>query len=376
MTKIRRKLKKIARTAREARMFAKAMRSARHPILAQVVPIRRCNLACAYCNEFDSISDPVPTEQMFRRIDRLSDLGTAIITLSGGEPTLHPDLDLIIRRIRDRGIIATLITNGLLLTPARIRRLNRAGLDYLQMSIDNLVPDNASQKSLKALGGRLEWLAAHAGFDVSVNSVVGSVIRNPEDAFQIALRARRLGFTNTIGIIHDHGGQVHALEASHLRVVERILRLSNSMFSFAHFDQFQENIALGLPNNWHCRAGGRFLYICENGLVHYCSQQRGQPGIVLQDCSAEELEKEAARPKPCAPLCTVSCVHQTAMLDSFREQPHRTLAGILERRRRREPGFQPPPAVRLLTWMFLESRWRGAFGRIVLSLLGLRNGAR
>lgn len=376
MTKIRRKLKKIARAAREVRMFAKAMRSAGHPILAQVVPIRRCNLACAYCNEFDNISDPVPTEQMFRRIDRLSDLGTTIITLSGGEPTLHPDLDLIIRRIREREIIATLITNGLLLTPDRIRRLNHAGLDYLQMSIDNLVPDDASQKSLRALGGRLRWLAAHAEFDVSINSVVGSGIRNPEDAFQIALRARRLGFTNTIGIIHDHGGQVRALEASHLRVVERILRLSNSMFSFAHFDQFQEKIARGLPNDWHCRAGGRFLYICEDGFVHYCSQQRGRPGIALQSYSRQDLEREAARPKSCAPMCTISCVHQTAMLDSFRERPRRTLAGILERRRKREPGFQPPPAVRLLTWMFLDSRWRGTFGKLALNLLGLRNGPR
>ncbi len=376
VTKVRRKLKKIARTAREVRVFAKAMRSADHPILAQVVPTRHCNLACAYCNEFDNISSPVPTEEMFRRIDRLSELGTTIISLSGGEPTLHPDLDLIIRRIREKGIIATLITNGLLLTPDRIRRLNRAGLDYLQISIDNLAPDETSKKSLRALGGRLEWLAAHAEFEVSVNSVVGSGIRNPEDAFQIALRARRLAFTNTIGIIHDHGGQVRALEASHLRVVERILRLSNSMFSFAHFDQFQENIARGLPNGWHCRAGGRFLYICEDGLVHYCSQQRGRPGIALQRYSEQDLENEAGRPKPCAPMCTISCVHQTAMLDSFREQPRRTLAGILERRKRREPGFHPPTTVRFLTWMFLESQWRGAFAKIVLNLLGLRDGSR
>ena len=40
---------------------------------------------------------------------------------------------------------------------------------------------------------------------------------------------------------------------------------------------FQENIAQGKPNNWRCRAGSRFLYICEHGLVHYCSQQRAFP---------------------------------------------------------------------------------------------------
>ena len=49
-------------------------------------------------------------------------------------------------------------------------------------------------------------------------------------------------------------------------------------FSFVHHDSFQGNIVRGLPNAWHCPAGGRFLYICEEGLVHYCSQQRGHPG--------------------------------------------------------------------------------------------------
>jgi len=123
-------------------MFVRAMQSASHPILAQIVPTRRCNLDCSYCNEYDRSSAPVPLETMLQRIDRLADLGTTIITLSGGEPTLHPDLDAIIQRIRDRGAIATLITNGLLLTPDRIRGLNRAGLDYLQISIDNVAPDD------------------------------------------------------------------------------------------------------------------------------------------------------------------------------------------------------------------------------------------
>jgi hypothetical protein len=49
----------------------------------------------------------------------------------------QPELYAIIARIRERGAIATLITNGLLLTPERIQKLNAAGLDYLQISIDN-----------------------------------------------------------------------------------------------------------------------------------------------------------------------------------------------------------------------------------------------
>ena len=82
-----------------------------HPILAQIIPIRRCNLACTYCNEYDKDSPPVPTETMLRRIDKLGELGTSIITFSGGEPTLHPDLDALIARARERDARVTIITN-------------------------------------------------------------------------------------------------------------------------------------------------------------------------------------------------------------------------------------------------------------------------
>src|SRR5271166_5903185 len=106
--RIRKLGKKIGRTFRETRMFARAMQSATHPILAQIVPIRRCNLDCAYCNEYDKVSNPVPLDAMLRRIDKLADIGCTIVTLSGGEPTLHPDLDAIVARIRLRGAISTL----------------------------------------------------------------------------------------------------------------------------------------------------------------------------------------------------------------------------------------------------------------------------
>ncbi len=354
-------------------MFARAMISAHHPLLVQMVPIRRCNLDCAYCNEYDKTSPPVPTGEMLRRIDKLGELGTSIITFSGGEPTLHPDLNLLIRRVRERGAIATIITNGLLLTPERIQRLNAAGLDYLQISIDNVTPDQVSKKSLKALDRKLEWLAEHARFDVTINSVLGSGIRHPADAFEIAVRARRLGFTSTVGMLHDGHGQLRPLNAAQMDVYDRILRLGGGLFTFAHLDAFQRNVVRGLPDPWHCPAGGRFLYICEDGLVHYCSQQRGRPGIPLERYTREDLEREGAKTKGCAPFCTISCVHQTAMLDGFRTRPRETLAGIIERRKERDPAWKPPASVRLLERMLLgDSDTRDRVGAIALRLLGVR----
>src|ERR1700727_2779597 len=100
---IRKKLLVAHRKLREARMLVKGLVSTRHPLLVHIIPIRRCNLACTYCNEFDDFSKPVPTEEMFQRIARLGARGTAVVTISGGEPLLHPELDAIIARIRERG---------------------------------------------------------------------------------------------------------------------------------------------------------------------------------------------------------------------------------------------------------------------------------
>ncbi len=357
-------------------MFARAMVSPAAPILAQIIPIRRCNLACTYCNEFDKDSPPVPTKEMLRRIDKLTEFGTGIITFSGGEPTLHPDLDDLIRRARTGGAIVTVITNGYLLTPDRIKRLNAAGLDYLQISIDNVQPDDVSKKSLKVLDRKLQWLAEFAEFDVTINSVLGSEISHPEDAFQIAARARELGFTSTVGVLHDGSGQLKALSETQGGVYERILKLGSGLFSFAHHDGFQRNIVKAVPNQWHCPAGGRFLYVCEDGLVHYCSQQKGFPGIPLAQYTREDLLHYGAQPKGCAPFCTISCVHQTAMLDSFRTQPRVALNGIIQRRKERDPNWKPPVSVRMLEWMFVrDSRTRDLFGAFALKLLRLKNDA-
>jgi MoaA/NifB/PqqE/SkfB family radical SAM enzyme len=203
---LRRRIRKAARRFREARVLIRSLKRQYQPVVAHLIPTRRCNLACAYCNEYDDHSSPVPTSDVLRRVDHLAALGTGIVTLSGGEPLLHPDLDEIVSHIRGRGLIATLITNGYLLSRDRIRRLNRAGLDHLQISIDNVVPDEVSKKSLELLDQTLRWLAHDAEFDVTVNSVVGAGIRHPSDALTIAQRARSLGFSTTIGIIHDGSG--------------------------------------------------------------------------------------------------------------------------------------------------------------------------
>ena len=113
VTPARRAARRVVRRLRMARLIAAAMASKDRPILAQVIPTRRCNLSCTYCNEYDKVSEPVPIDEMLARIDRLAALGALSVDLSGGEPLLHPDLDRVISRIRERGMFATLLDQRL-----------------------------------------------------------------------------------------------------------------------------------------------------------------------------------------------------------------------------------------------------------------------
>ena len=251
LTTLRRRAKALHRNLRGANMAVRALASTDHPLLAHIIPMRRCNLACTYCNEYDDFSKPVPIDEMYRRIDKLGSLGTAVVTISGGEPLMHPELEEVIRHIRERGMIAGMITNGFLLSKDRIATLNAAGLEHLQISIDNVVPDEVSKKSLKTLDSRLEWLSEFSVFQVNINSVLGSGVKDPEDALKIAHRAVELGFTSTVGIIHDGNGQLKPLGPRELEIFEEIMTLGKR--SFSRFNDFQHSVARGKEHDWRCR---------------------------------------------------------------------------------------------------------------------------
>ena len=151
-------------------------------------------------------------------------------------------------------------------------------------------PDDVSKKSLKVLDKKLQLLARTRRLSRKHQLCGWRRRAKPQDALTIGKRALELGFTSTIGIIHDGDGQLQPLRDEERRVYHEMKAMEKS--SFTRINRFQDNIAQGLPNQWRCRAGARYLYICENGLVHYCSQQRGYPGIPLEKYTVEDIRRE------------------------------------------------------------------------------------
>ena len=93
----------------------------------------------------------------------------------------------------------------------------------------------------------------------------------------MARRARELGFTSSVGILHDGHGQLRPLGEREMAVYRELKTLGSRGDTRVNA-LFQDNLAQGRPNDWSCRAGSRYLYVDEDGLVSYCSQMRGTPG--------------------------------------------------------------------------------------------------
>lgn len=257
------------------RFAGKAIFTRYTPLLAQMVVTRRCNLACGYCNEYDDFSAPVPLATLIAQVDHLAALGCASLTVTGGETLLHPELDQVIRHARDKGMIVTMITNGFKLSKSWIERLNAAKLQGMQISIDNLIADDISMKSLSSVEGRLKLLQEHAKFNVNVNSVLGVTGERTQDVITIAETAAKYGFQHSVGVLHDHSGALKALSDAQMAAYRKVTEISPSLVHTLNYRLFQKNLMQGKPNDWKCRAGARYLYITEDGRVHYCSQQVG-----------------------------------------------------------------------------------------------------
>ncbi len=154
-------------------------------------------------------------------------------------------------------------------------------------------------------------------FKVNINSVVGGGVANPEEALIIANRARELGFSSTVGVIHDEMGLNKGLTDREKEVYREIK--AKGARSYARWNWFQDALVDGGEYHWRCRAGARYLYVDENGIVSWCSQQRGTPGIPLMEYTREDMEREYITEKWCAPTCTIQCVHQVGHLDAWRD---------------------------------------------------------
>lgn len=288
------------------------------PFLAQMVVIRRCNLTCTYCNEFDETSDPVPLEVLKERIDKVKELGTFSLEFTGGEPMMNPHIYDAIRYARQKSFHKVMmISNAYLMNAKKVNALNDAGLMELQVSVDGVLPNEITVKVLKPMLPKLRMLAKTAKFNVVLSAVLGAT--SPEEALTVVETAKEFGFRPRVLVLHDGTGQMHLDEAGQRAFAKVKEMLGGRRFREAH--DYRERILREGHAPFKCRAGSRYLYVDEFGDVHWCSQTRGVFKKPLLEYTREDLKTQFYTKKTCADACTIGCVRTQSAYDEWRSQP-------------------------------------------------------
>jgi len=288
------------------------------PFLAQLVVVRRCNLSCGYCNEFDETSEPVPTEVLKARIDKLKELGTFSLEFTGGEPMLHPDITELISYARSKSFHKVMmISNAYLLNEKKVQALNDAGLMEMQVSVDGVLPNDVTVKVLKPMLPKLRMLARTAKFPVVLSAVLGAT--TPGEALKVVEAAQEFGFRPRVLVLHDGTGQIQLDDEGKAAFASIKEMLGGRRFREAH--DYRERILQTGSAPFKCRAGSRYLYVDEFGDVHWCSQTRGVFKKALLEYSKSDLKTQFYTKKTCADSCTIGCVRTQSAYDEWRGQP-------------------------------------------------------
>jgi MoaA/NifB/PqqE/SkfB family radical SAM enzyme len=286
------------------------------PFLAQLVVVRRCNLSCTYCTEYDQHSPPLPLPALVERLEHLWRLRTWAVCLTGGEPSLHPALPELIEHLqRLRFRRRMLITNGTRLSAAMIADWNTAGHTDLQLSIDGVTPSATTHKVLDLLRPKLELLAQHARFRVVLTAVLGSA--PPGEAAAGVAAAKAFGFTPRVLLVHDAAGGLALApdeRAAHLALAQ-LAQLNRGLTAGYRRALLERGRA-----PFKCRAGARYLYVDEHGRVAWCSQTRAHFGADLATYGDADLRAQFASRKPCHATCTLGCARTASAVDGWRPQ--------------------------------------------------------
>ena len=138
----------------------------------------RCPLSCPYCSnpvELEMKSREIDTETWKKALSEAVKIGILQAHFSGGEPTARKDLEELIQHAASIGLYTNLITSGVLVTEERLKKFYDAGLDHVQVSIQDTDPENSEKiagykghaKKLHTCG-----LIRKVGLPLTVNAVM------------------------------------------------------------------------------------------------------------------------------------------------------------------------------------------------------------
>jgi len=282
----------------------------------------RCPLGCGYCSNPLEISGDgeLGTADWERVFAEAAALGVLQVNLTGGEPLVRRDLEALVAAARARELYVNLITSGIPADADRLGRLAAAGLDSLQLSVQDVDPHGATW-----IAGRADEPAKRATaaavrdlkLPLTVNVVLhrGNIGRVPElVALAEELGAIRLELANTqyLGwaLANRDALLPSAAEIERARAdaAAARARLRGRMeILFVRPDYYADR-PRACMDGW----AQRYLLVTPDGVALPCHQARGLPGLAWENVRDRSLAAiwtdgpgfrafrgEAWMPEPC-----------------------------------------------------------------------------
>jgi MoaA/NifB/PqqE/SkfB family radical SAM enzyme len=294
---------------KDAQLTAGILRGRPFDVLLQVT--NRCNMQCSFCDFWDN---PAPKGQEltlaeFQRIaSELSELGTFIVSIEGGEPFLRKDLVDIVRAF-SKDHITALFTSGWYVSEDNARALWDAGLTHASVSID--FSDPARHDKKRKIEGTTEraWRAVdifrdtapHGGRQVNVMSVLMN--QNWLDMEALFLQSRAHAVGHQVTLLSTGGTRRAAGEDDELPPLGVAAHMTTLFDKYAHVRFFREYFerldafVSGGPMPT-CHAGEQAFNIDHVGNVASCIERIGQPVGNVRDASLVDLHRRLRRDQP------------------------------------------------------------------------------
>ena len=283
------------------------------PLYVQYYVTARCNLRCEQCNVIYANADrrELNTEESFKVVDNLAELGTSVVLLTGGEPFIRSDLPKIAGRLIEKDVHPRIQTNGLA-TLERLRECADYGVRDISISLDSLVP--SMQDKLNG-GFESSWHTA-----INTVSNVGKTLgENTFAAFGCVFSPTNfkevpsvIRFATEIGwwvsLVPAHVTEIHnprsfstfnkemifpeEVHSAAEDILDQVIEMKRAGFNVYDSDQFlfdMKNFVTGRPTTWRnrnggvCDAGELYMAVLPDGTLAPCCDWRLEQNVDVSD---------------------------------------------------------------------------------------------
>ena len=262
----------------------------------------RCPLHCVFCYnpvDFARQEEELDTEGWFRVLREGRELGAVQCGLSGGEPLVRDDLELIVAEAHRLGYYTNLLTSGVGLTAARAEALKVAGLDHVQLSFQDStreMNDFLSHTKTFELKNRVAGLIKAQGWPMVMNVVIHRLNIDHMDriiGMAAELGAEYLELANTqyyswAMVNRDQLLPTHEqLRRAEATTDAWRARLGDRMRIFFVTPDYHEGKPKKCVNGW----GNMFLNIAPDGTALPCHTARMLPGLSFPSVKSHSLRE-------------------------------------------------------------------------------------